>query len=514
MPGRPRPLPYRPSLRFLKLEAKRRLAAGEFTALHDAQVAIAWEHGLPTWASLKQLVAGQPPPECHVLPQLRWVITRFREAAEPGWKAPGDQELREHFDDRFLAASPAPELITAITGVAAALREELVVTRQTPLTARVRLAHLDVQASVAADPPHRLTMLLAAPLASGITDPRTAAPPPARNLGEVPAAATGIADQAGPELGLAGLALAGGSPGQPPWVISTGWADLDRGEVLDPGHRWPAYCASALVTATAVLRLIADGHFTLDTLANEQLRTVRLADATITVRELLSHTAGLAEPATASLLTDSVPGLPELTGPVVACPGPRGTVRPSNAGYAVLGQLIADVTGSRYADAVTRLVLAPLGMTASSFPARSADLGPGPVTGYQLTPEGAYVPLPAKVSAIPAIGGLWATPADVVRLGTAWSTLLPAELAREAVTPQTAPGPTGYQVGLGWILTPRGDVAVHAGGAPGATTSLHLRISDNRVHTTLASRLMPLDHIDDRLLRSWTNPRLRANPAR
>ena len=47
--GGPRPLPGRPSLRFLKLEAKRRLAAGEFPALHDAQLAIAWEHGQPSW---------------------------------------------------------------------------------------------------------------------------------------------------------------------------------------------------------------------------------------------------------------------------------------------------------------------------------------------------------------------------------------------------------------------------------------------------------------------------------
>jgi hypothetical protein len=45
----PRTLPARPSLRHLKLEAKRRLAAGEFDTLHDAQAAIAREHGLSSW---------------------------------------------------------------------------------------------------------------------------------------------------------------------------------------------------------------------------------------------------------------------------------------------------------------------------------------------------------------------------------------------------------------------------------------------------------------------------------
>jgi hypothetical protein len=55
MSGEPRSLPSRPSLRYLKLEARRRLAAGEFAALHEAQLAIAREHGLPSWAALKQL---------------------------------------------------------------------------------------------------------------------------------------------------------------------------------------------------------------------------------------------------------------------------------------------------------------------------------------------------------------------------------------------------------------------------------------------------------------------------
>ena len=49
MPGAPRclperSLPERPDLRYLKLEAKRRLAAGQFPSLHDAQAAIAREH--------------------------------------------------------------------------------------------------------------------------------------------------------------------------------------------------------------------------------------------------------------------------------------------------------------------------------------------------------------------------------------------------------------------------------------------------------------------------------------
>ena len=94
MPGGSRSLPVRPSLRFLKLEAKRRLAAGEYATLHDAQAAVAREHGLPSWAGLKQACALRPEPESHALDQLHWVISRFSAADAPGWTAPGDRLLR------------------------------------------------------------------------------------------------------------------------------------------------------------------------------------------------------------------------------------------------------------------------------------------------------------------------------------------------------------------------------------------------------------------------------------
>jgi len=216
-------------------------------------------------------------------------------------------------------------------------------------------------------------------------------------------------------------------------VITRGWADLDRGVPLAVRHRFPVTGITALVTATVVLRLVADGRIGLDDAADDHLRTVRLADGTITVRELLSHAAGVDNPAPAGLMADSVPDLTAVTGPVIGCSdAARGIVRPSNGGYAALGQLITDVTGLPYAEAATRLVLEPLGMTGSSFPRHSAELGPDAVTGYDVTPDGMLVPAPAMICTIPAVAGLWAPAGDIVRLGTGWSALLPAELARGA----------------------------------------------------------------------------------
>src|SRR6266542_1846497 len=79
-------------------------------------------------------------------------------------------------------------------------------------------------------------------------------------------------------------------------------------------------------------------------------------------------------------------------------------------------------------------------MSDSSFPARWPDTDPDAITGHNVTPEGAFVPEPARICSIPAAGGLWATAADLVRFGLRWSSLLPEALARKALRPQAAGG--------------------------------------------------------------------------
>jgi CubicO group peptidase (beta-lactamase class C family) len=523
--GRSRSLPARPSLRFLRLEAKRRLAAGEFATLHEAQAAIAWEHGLPSWAGLKQACASSQPPEpvqeSHALAQLRWLIPRFCDAGRPGWTAPADDELAEHFDDRLLAAVPAARLVDQLSKAVPDLREELIVIGQAPLEAHVQLAGMRYLATVDAHPPHRLTGLRGFPLAERITDPRLTAPPPVHIYGATPGQAgpaeaeaaepaeaeiadlLAIADDAFSQLGLAALVLAGGEPGRPAWVVTKGYTDLDRAEVLDAARRFPAPGVTALVTATAVLRLVAEGRFGLDAAANDHLRTVRLADDAVTVRELLSHASGVGDPA--ELYADRVPDLLTLLGPVIPCGGRRGIVRPSNGGYAVLGQLIADVTGMPYPSAVTRLVLDPLGMRDSRFPARAADIGADAVTGYTVTPEGVFSPATAQVSTVPAVAGLWSTGADLVRLGTGWASLLPAALARQALTVQAEPEPGGHRVGLGWLLGENDDTAVHSGAGLNDVAFLRVRVRDLRTHVVLTNRPIMLNSIDARLRQAWNH---------
>lgn len=514
MSSQSRSLPERPSLRFLKLEARERLAAGEFGTLHEAQLAIAREHGEPSWAALKRLVESRPAPDNHALDQVRWVLARFAGADGPGWTAPAEEELAAHLEPRFLERVRPARLTEALSRRARLLREELTVLHDAPLAVRAKAGSVQIEATAAAESPHRLTMLRVFPVGGKVTDARVATPP-VQVSGAAPAAVAGIAATAFGELGLAGLVLAGaaaaesrepadtGLAGAAGWAVARGWADLDRAEALQPGHRFPAWGVTKVVTAIAALRLVADGRVGLDEPANRYLGLVRLADDAVTVRDLLAHTGGVDSPD--ELFADMVPELAELTGLVLGCSGERGAFRYSSGGYAALGALIGEVTGTAYADAATRLVLAPLGMTGSAFPGQPGRAGQDAVTGYHLDAEdGLFKPVrPERVCTMPAAGGLWATAGDLVRLGAGWRSLLPAELAREAVTPQVSRAPVKGEMGLGWVLNTDRDVAGHYNAGPGGCASLVTRGgAGGVVAVAVTNRTVPIEPVAAQVIRA------------
>jgi CubicO group peptidase (beta-lactamase class C family) len=502
MSGQRREFPEQPNLRFLKLEAKRRLAAGEFATLHDAQLAVAREHGLSSWALLKETVTADEAEPNVALAQVRWLISSFRDADSATWAPPAAAELREHLTKEFLSATPLGTIIDMLTGPPMLDEDLVVIEAPTSLSVRARAGGLQVEAFADADPPHRLTSLLLDRQIQLVTDERVAAPPLV-TAGQVPAEAMAVARDCFAELGLPGLVVAGADATDSVWSLALGWASLERPEPLGVRHRFPAYAITQVITATAALRLVADGLLELDAPANRYLRTVRLADGEVTVRELLNHTSGvdhgLDNPE--NLFGSAITDLISLTGPVVPCPGPRGTVRYSVGGYAVLGQLIADVTGARYQETAESLVLRPLGMTDSFFPASWPERDA--VTGHQLDDAGRFEPASARFCVIPAAGGLWSTAADLARFGAAGGSLLPADLAAEALRPQAPPGSPGPRFGLGWPLHPDDSMAGIVGSAPGAAVSLLFEVGSGHSSVAMTNWFIPtaIEQVNARLLR-------------
>ncbi len=155
------------------------------------------------------------------------------------------------------------------------------------------------------------------------------------------------------------------------------------------------------VTALAALALADRGEIGLDADVNRHLVSWQLpGQRPATLRQLLGHTAGTGVPfypgyprsgPVPTPLQSLAGEPPAVTPPVLADPAAAGRFSYSGAGYAVVQQLIADVTGLPFASAIGELVLGPLGMRDSTFeqplPARCGRLPPA-MTGTSIRRPG------------------------------------------------------------------------------------------------------------------------------
>ena len=158
---------------------------------------------------------------------------------------------------------------------------------------------------------------------------------------------------------------------------------------------------SKTVTAAIVLELVARGDLDLDA----EVRGT-------TLRHLLGHTAGANVPfypgyargESVPTLAQSLDGAePATTSAVELDPRAAGSFRYSGGGYAMVQQLIEDVTGEPFAETAHRVIFEPLGMAQSSFAQPPEFLGTSAAwADWRFYPE-------------QAAAGLWTTPADLAR---------------------------------------------------------------------------------------------------
>lgn len=236
-------------------------------------------------------------------------------------------------------------------------------------------------------------------------------------------------------------------------------------------------------TATALVRLAAEGRVDLDAPVRRYVPELRLADeraaATVTVLNLLNHTAGLAW----GLIDTAGPADPSLAAYVtrmagldlVAAPGTR--VSYSQAGYNLAGRVIENVTGLRYDRAVTDLLLTPVGLPDTVFGlddvvVRRFALGYHRAADGTLRPARPWTPWPAGTYGDAPGGGIASTARDLLRwarfhLGTG-DGVLPAAWLRRMTRP------TAEAVGIGWFLRDVGGVrtARHVGSGNGQFAEL------------------------------------------
>jgi CubicO group peptidase (beta-lactamase class C family) len=197
--------------------------------------------------------------------------------------------------------------------------------------------------------------------------------------------------------GLGGVAVGVVRRGAPPAVECIGTADLLSGRRIDTDTVFRIASISKTLTAIGVMQLRDEGRFTLDEPVNEYLKTIRVESPPgapdVTFRHLLTHAAGIGElPRVADLWRAQAWG----AGRALAPPADLavlygGSLRTevaagskwayANHGFAVLGQLVQDISGRPFADYMREHVLRPLGMERSDY-LRTESVSETLATGY------------------------------------------------------------------------------------------------------------------------------------
>ncbi len=248
-------------------------------------------------------------------------------------------------------------------------------------------------------------------------------PPSMDFIGAAPGSLT-LADRMA-HYGVPGVSIAVVEDFAVVWTAGYGVLDSVTAAPVTPAALFEAASTTKMVTAAALWSLVAEGRLAFDDPVGAHLETWRLPPSTftaaepVTIRRLLSHTAGLNRPdggfavaaGGAPTLVQVLSGeAPALNAPVAieAVPGSRHSY--SNIGYLVLQQLLQDVEGKSFAELVGQRVFTPLGMAASTF----APAAQAPRARHH-GPAGEPLASSQHPTAL-AQGGLWTTPADLGRL--------------------------------------------------------------------------------------------------
>lgn len=138
-------------------------------------------------------------------------------------------------------------------------------------------------------------------------------------------------------------------------------------------------------TATAVMMLVEEGKVGLDDKLTKYFPGAPASWNAVTVRELLSHTAGFGDyPKNFNFRKDwTEEELLKLVESIPMAYPPGTKWEYSNFGFLTLGILIHRVTGKFYGDFLQQRIFQPLGMTSTRI-ISEADIVPSRASGYRL----------------------------------------------------------------------------------------------------------------------------------
>ncbi|MCL4262568.1 MAG: beta-lactamase family protein [Anaerolineae bacterium] len=158
------------------------------------------------------------------------------------------------------------------------------------------------------------------------------------------------------------------------WAQGFGYADVARQIPATPDTIYRIASITKLFTAVAILQLRDQGKLQLDDPVASHLPWFALqnsyADApVITIRHLLTHTAGLPREAQFPYWTDgkfpTLSQIQESVGQQATAVPPETRFKYSNLGLSLAGAIVAQVSGQTYEEYVQEQLLRPLGMSST-----------------------------------------------------------------------------------------------------------------------------------------------------
>lgn len=270
--------------------------------------------------------------------------------------------------------------------------------------------------------------------------------------------------------------------GRVKWARAYGVTVAGSGRRVSADTPFQAGSLSKAVAAAGALRLVDRGRLSLDEDVNRRLRAWRvpadpaLSAEAVTLRRLLSHTAGLtvsaypgyrAGEAAPTLVQSLLGAKPAATAPVRLFAPPGTATAYSGGGYSVAQLLMTEAERLEFPLLMQRSVLRPTGMARSGF---NPPKRPGAAArGHDS--EG--IPIPGGGNFYPelAAAGLWTTPSDygrfLIALQDSWAGRPGALLKPRTARAMTTPVLSGY--GLGVIVMERGGrpIITHGGANEG-----------------------------------------------
>ncbi len=252
------------------------------------------------------------------------------------------------------------------------------------------------------------------------------------------------------------------------WAKGYGVLEAGTSLPVTTETRFQAASISKPVAATAALVLVEQGTLALDENVNAKLRSWKVPDneftrtEKVTLRRLLSHTAGLDEhknegyestvalPAALQLLGGKKPAF---TPPIHVERVPGSAFLYSGGGFFLAQFLMTEITGKPFPDLVQELVFNKIDMRHSTY-AQPLPAEWEAVTARGHGVDGKMVRGRWHLHPEMAAAGLWTTPSDLARFAIELmqsykgqsNRLLNAEMTRQMLTRQS------NQYGLGMLL--------------------------------------------------------------